>query len=152
MTASVQLFQLASELEARLSSLPEQVTVLPLRSDGDGNGIYPEQTVSLVKDLRVEGVQAQFLDPVEARRFEVKKSAVIVGMIFVGLAIAQGASYDIAKAAVLRLIRKADKDRAMTLDFVRIEPTGATTAWRITGSSDDVVDALEALPPPQPPS
>jgi len=150
MNTPVQRFQLDTVLEGRLQVAPGQLTVLPLRFDGTGNGIYADVTASLVKDLRAEGVHAEFLDSSELRRFEVRKSAVLTGAIFIGVAIAQGASYDLAKAAFLKLIRRVDTAQPMTVKFVQIEESGAATAWRITGSSEHVVKAIEALPPAPP--
>jgi len=36
----------------------DSVLVLPLRVDANGSGIYPEETMSLVKRLRAAGVSA----------------------------------------------------------------------------------------------
>lgn len=146
MQAEVQDFVPDPLLIAQIAPLESAVVILPTSVDSDGCGIYSEYTTFLAKDLRAEGVEARFLHPSEQRSFEVRKSALAAAAVFVSLAIAGNASYDLSKAAFLRLLKRGKTNQHLTVELLHIESSGRATGTRISGSADDVIRAIEALP------
>lgn len=146
MPADVQVFVPDAGLIAQITPPESAVVILPISVDRDGCGTYSESTVFLAKDLRAEGVEARFLHPSEQRSFEVKKSELAAAAAFFSLAIAGNASYDLTKAGFLRLLKRGKASQPMTVELVHIEASGRATGTRISGSADDVIRAIEALP------
>src|ERR1700730_12922697 len=76
------------------STGPESVLVLPVREDAGGNGIYPEETGSLVKRLRAVGVDAGYRHRPEQRLFEGRNGAVTDAVYTVILGVLSSAAWD----------------------------------------------------------
>jgi hypothetical protein len=77
----------AKPVDPLLASLPEgidiDVLILPRRLGPEGEGLYDDSVLTLAKDLRAEGVSADYLHPAEDRRWIGEKSAVALVVEFV---------------------------------------------------------------------
>lgn len=130
---------------ARAESMPAPVVVLPLRLL-NGQGVYAQTSVLLVKRLRAAGISADFLDPPESRTFEVKKSA--LGTIIVSFAINIGSSA--AWDAIKRVFRSRSNDEQkakLSITYVDLDDKEGRrgTAWKVEGDSDAVLQAIDKL-------
>jgi hypothetical protein len=132
--------EVAADLIHRARALDASVVILPVR-DVDGLAVYPEATVTVVKELRSVGVDAHYLDGPERRIFEVKKSGleVAVGTLLIG--VASAAAWDAVKALLLKL-----RGRRLSVTYVDLEtPNEKTLAWCAEGDAESVLDAIDRL-------
>ncbi len=138
--ASVEAVELAPEILNLTTGLGAGIAVLPL-DVVDGQGVYSEPSVMLVKELRSLGADAAYAHPSEQRVFEVKKSAEALLVAFV-IGIASSASWDLMKSLISRW-----KEARLSVTFVELEEghdrRGA--AWKVEGDADSVIRAIDSL-------
>jgi hypothetical protein len=120
----------------------EDLVVLPLREDENGNGIYPENTVTLVKRLRANGVDAHYLHPPERRRFEGRNGFVEIAVVSVILGVLSSAAWDGLK----RLFSKRPDARLKITFGRKVGLDGSSTSWcEVEGDATDVIAAIDRL-------
>lgn len=99
--------------------------------------MYQEAAVLLVKNLRAEGVEADFLDSSDHRTFLVQKSADVAFAYVVG--ILSSASW----AAIAAAFHRWHRGRTLDLTVYRIDDTeGTRDFFHAHGDTDDVLKAL----------
>jgi hypothetical protein len=128
------------ELLDRARSESASVVVMPIRQ-ADGQSVYTQESLLLVKRLRVAGIDARFLDPPDQRTFEVKKSAfALLGTLVLG--IASSAAWDAIKAFFRR-----ESDNKLAITYVDLEDKDGNrgTAWKVEGDSNAVLQAIDKL-------
>jgi hypothetical protein len=126
--------------------LPDEITVdlliLPRKLAEDGDGLYDDSVLTLAKELRSEGVTADYLQPPEERRWIGEKSAVPLLVEFV-IGVGGNAGWAALKALFGR--RPADKTRVR---LARAKSCGEKVEWEwfeAEGTGEEVVRAIEAL-------
>lgn len=129
--------------QARALRSEASVVVLPLKEVG-GIGIYPLDTLTLVKRLRSTGVDAAYLHDSEHRRFVVRNSAIaVVGAFLLG--IASNAGWDGIKA-LLRGRNRSAADPPLDVTYLDLEtPDCDIKAWRAAGDTEAVLEAIDKL-------
>jgi hypothetical protein len=132
---------LSDEVRRRAIAMANDIIVLP-SGDADGSGLYTEPSVGLVKELRACSVDAAYLDPAEARAFEVKKSALTEAAISLSIGIASSAAWEGLKAILAR--KKATRLDVTFLD-VQVGSRTHGQAWRACGGTDEVLAAIDRL-------
>lgn len=139
--ATLEEAEIDSTLVVRANGLGRSVVVLPVRS-ADGRGIYTESSLLIVKQLRAAGIDAAFLDPQDRRVFEVKKSALAVGIVTYILGIGSAASWDALKA-----ILRSRQTKQISVTYVDLEGDDGSraTAWKVDGDSAAVIEAIDKL-------
>jgi hypothetical protein len=129
---------------ARAEAVSASLVVLPVRNI-KGQGVYTQTSVLLVKQLRVAGYSAEFLDPPESRTFEVKKSALTTVIVNIALNISSSAAWDAIKA----IFRSRPAEEQAKLSIVYVDLDGKEgqrgTAWKVEGNSDAVLQAIDKL-------
>lgn len=116
---------------------PAGVVVAPFRRDERGRGVYHEATVSLVKNLRTEGVEADFLDSSDHRTFLAQKSADVAFAYVIG--ILSSASW----AAIAAVFHRWHRGRTIDLTVYRVDDIeGTLDFFHASGNTDDVLKAL----------
>jgi hypothetical protein len=132
--------QLDARLIDRARVVPSSVVIMPIR-EVEGVAVYPAATVTLVKELRALGVEAEYLDPPERRTFEVKKSGLEMAVGTVVLGILSNSAWDVIKA----LLRGTEM-KALSVTYADLtRPNEAVRAWKIEGDTEAVLDAIERL-------
>lgn len=138
---------------SRAEAVPAPLVVLPVRQV-NGEGVYTQSSLLLVKRLRAAGLVAEFLDPPESRTFEVRKSALTVVIVSIALNIGSSAAWDAIKA-VFRW-RSAEKKAKLSVTYVDLDSEERRgMAWKVEGDSDAVLQAIDKLrqnPPAATPS
>lgn len=132
-------------LLARAAAVPATLVVLPVRHV-NGQGVYTQASVLLVKQLRAAGLSAEFLDPPDSRTFEVQKSALTAVIVNIALNIASSAAWDAIKR-VFRS-RSADEQKAkLSVTYVDLDNKNGQSgkAWKVEGDSDAVLQAIDKL-------
>lgn len=139
-TTQLQPVELPTEVRALAIRSDAGITVLPLNVS-NGQGVYSERSVMLVKQLRAVAADAVFAQPSDERLFEVKKSveAVVVALV---IGIASNVSWDLMK----QLLRRWKEDR-LSVTYVELEEGNRRRgqAWRVEGDADDVIRAIDRL-------
>lgn len=87
LSTSVRSVDIGAPLLDGLGATSNDLVITPLRRLESGVGVYPAETVFLVKELRTEGLKVSYLDPPERRTFEVHESAV-AALVTLGLSMA----------------------------------------------------------------
>lgn len=138
--ASVESIDLDPDLVDLAIGLGKGIVVLPLEIV-DGQGVYSEPSVMLVKQLRSLGADAAYAHPSEQRVFEVKKSAEALLVAFV-IGIASNAAWELMKSFLARW-----KDARLSVTFVELEEEDGRhgTAWKVDGDADAVIRAIDSL-------
>lgn len=138
----VEAVELPAQDVERARDAAHAVVVLPRSRADDGRGVYGEATLFLVKELRAEGIDADYLDPTEDRLFEVKKSALVAALVTIALGIASAGAWDAIKA----LLRREGADRSeMEVTYTDLRPDGTGRTWRVRGHGEDVIRAIDKL-------
>src|SRR5674476_83817 len=107
----------------------------------DGVGVYDQESLLLVKQLRAAGIDAGYLHDSASRRFEVKKSALATLAVTLVVGIASSASWDGVKA----LIRRRPQAQ-LTVTYVDLKTRdGYATALTATGDAEAVLQAIDRL-------
>jgi hypothetical protein len=131
--------------------LPSEVLNLAIRTDAgitvlpfaflNGQGIYSEPSVMLVKELRALGADAVFAQPPEERLFEVKKSAEAL-LVALVIGIASNASWDLMKQLLQRW-----REARLSVTYVELEEDNGRRgqAWKAEGDADGVIRAIDTL-------
>lgn len=139
--ATIQSVAIDDALLERAIRVDAGVVVLPA-SHADGKAVYTEASVMLVKELRVLGAAAEYLDPSGDRVFEVKKGdfGTLVLSFLVG--IASAAAWDAMKA-YLSVRPKA----RLSVTYVELEDVDGRRkkAWKVEGETAGVIDAIDRL-------
>ena len=68
------------------------VVIMPHSRTDDGRGIYSQSAVFLAKELRAQGIAAEYSDNSDMRVFEVKKSALAEALVTISLGVVSSAS------------------------------------------------------------
>jgi hypothetical protein len=146
---SVSTTRLPSDVLARAKALESDVVVMPRRWANDGTAVYGESTLFLVKEVRAEGLSADFLDSGEERVFEVKKSAILTGLAAIGIGIGSGVGTNATWAALRRLLRSHENDenesREVEVTFVDLSDESDGTQYTVRGTTNDVLATIERL-------
>jgi hypothetical protein len=130
-----------TDLVERARHHDEDVIVMPLREQ-NGLGVYSQESLFLVKDLRSAGVRARFLHDSEARTFEVRKSAeALVGAII--LSVVSNAAWDAIKVLFSR--SKKDQQLKVTIVDLRDADGHEATSWTVDGDAEAVIRAIDRL-------
>ncbi|MER6936673.1 hypothetical protein ABTX24_21535 [Nocardioides sp. NPDC127514] len=132
------------ELVLRLAGVGTDLVILPIRRLDDGVGVYPEDALFLVKDLRSAGYEASFLDDAGQRVFEVKKSLLGLALGSIALGIAGNAGWDGLKWLLHKLSRSGEVPLQIT-QFDRDDDPSEPRTWEINGSPVRVLAALDNL-------
>jgi hypothetical protein len=129
---------------ARAQAVAAPLVVLPVRH-ANGQGVYTQTSVLLVKKLRAAGLSAEFLDPPESRTFEVKKSVFTEVIVSIALNIGGSAAWDAIKA-VFRS-RSAGEQPKLSVTYVDLDSKDGERgkAWKVEGDSDAVLQAIDKL-------
>ena len=132
-------------------ALGNPVVILPSRRAEDGRGVYDEGNIFLVKDLRATGVDVAYLDPSDARLFEVRKSAIAADLVTIILGICSSAGWDGIKAL---LTRGHSADNKLEVTYTDLGPGSIGRSWTVRGRAEDVIAVIERLQsePPSAPS
>jgi hypothetical protein len=115
------------------------IVVLPARIVGD-RSVYSGASANLVKAMRANGIDAQFLDPPEDRAFELKKSGELVQAGAYVLGIASAASWDLIKRV---LGMRSERRISVTWFPLEDGPDQKTEAWKVEGDTSAVLKAIE---------
>jgi hypothetical protein len=116
------------------------VTVLPLRRMDDGRGVYAEEQVFMVKELRAEGVDIGFADEADNRVFEAKCGFMTEWAVPYLFGVATNGGWA-GLEALVRRIRGVEKDVRITA--IEAGPDGK--GWMIEGSVDKLPRAVEKV-------
>ena len=138
---SSEVAEIAPELLARARSESASVVVMPIRQ-ANGQSVYPQESLLLVKRLRAAGIDARFLDSSDKRTFEVQKSAfAILGNLVLG--IASSAAWD----GVKRFFGKRPDNNRLSITYVDLVDKDGTrgTAWKVEGDGDAVLRAIDKI-------
>jgi hypothetical protein len=126
--------------------LPDEITVdlliLPRKLDEDGDGLYDDSVLTLVKELRAEGITADYLHPPEERRWIGEKSAVALVVEFV-----IGVGGNAGWAALKALFRRREAG-TIRVRLARRTSRGEEDEWEwfeAEGTGEEVARAIEAL-------
>ena len=120
----------------------KQVVVLPVRIDGDV-GIYDNALVHLVKELRAEGLDADFFNASSERRWQELRGDVPIEIV-----IAAELSPVIIEVIRLVLGRILDRGESRDIEFMWLRERGHADGSverdrvEIRGPRDDVLDTL----------
>lgn len=132
--------------DALLSRLPDELDVdlliLPRRLGPAGEGLYDDSVLTLAKDLRAEGVSADYLHPTEERRWIGEKSAVALIVEF-----AIGIGSNAGWTALYELLRR-HPEQTVRVRAARKKDLAAKQEWEwveAEGSGEEVARSLEAL-------
>ena len=137
----IEAVELPSEDLERAREAGSAVVILPRRRADDGRGVYGEATLFLVKELRANGIDAEYLDSGE-RLFEVKKSALVAAVATIALGIASAGAWDAIKA----LLRREVSDRSqMEITYTDLRPNGTGRTWTVRGRGEEVITAIDKL-------
>jgi hypothetical protein len=146
---SVSTAPLPAGMLARARGLDSDIVVMPRRWADDGRSVYGESTLFLVKELRAEGLSAAFLDSGEDRVFEVKKSALLAGLVAIGIGIGGGVGSNAAWAGLMRLLHRHAGDenegREVEVTYVDLSHDGDGTQYTVRGPARAVIDTVEGL-------
>ncbi len=131
---------------ARAEAVAALLVVLPVRHV-NGQGVYTQTSVLLVKRLRAAGLSAEFLDPPELRTFEVKKSAFTEVIVSIALNIGSSAAWDAIKAVFRSRSRSAGEQPKLSVTYVDLggEDGHRGKAWKVEGDGDAVLQAIDKL-------
>jgi hypothetical protein len=105
------------------------IVVMPRPWADDGRAVYGESTLFLVKELRAEGLTAAFLDSGEDRVFEVKKSALLAGLVGIDIGIGSGVGSNAVWAGLMRLLHRhaGDENESCEVEVTYVDrPTRVT--------------------------
>ncbi|MGL5827424.1 MAG: hypothetical protein ACRCYU_21840 [Nocardioides sp.] len=115
----------------------------PVRVDEQtGKGVYAQYTLLLVKRLKHEGINAEYLDASADRYFVTQKSALLVLAGTIGVGIVSSAAWD-GILKVVSLVRGKGNDN-LTVNVTDASGTKPAET-SVTGSPAQVIDALEQL-------
>ncbi|MEE6257985.1 hypothetical protein [Plantactinospora sonchi] len=121
-----------------------ELVFFPIRMDGTV-GIYAEQSIELLKELRAQGVDASWSLNREARGWYGERSAVvelIVIPLIVG--VASSAAWGVLKA----VFSKKEKTTFKIKILARVHPDGSQDSqFEIEGPGSEISSALEQLNP-----
>ena len=133
-----------SAVLTRAEAMATPLVVLPVRHV-NGQGVYAQTSVLLVKQLRAAGLTAEFLDPPESRTFEVKKGAFTTIVVSIALNIASSAAWDAIKG-IFRSQSAGEKAR-LSVTYVDLDGKDGQkgTAWKVEGDCDAVLQAIDKL-------
>ncbi len=134
------------ELEAAFA-VGASIVIMPHARTEDGRGIYGESTLSLVKDLRAQRLDAKYADEPERRVFEVKKGVLADGFVTIVLGIASAGAWDAFKIYILGWL----DDKKMEITYTDLSADGREESWTIRGQGRDVLAAIDKIRR-QPPS
>lgn len=129
-------------LDGEQAAERRSVLVLPVREDASGNGIYPEETISLVKELRAAGVRAGFMHRPEQRLFEGRKGVFTDAVYTVLLGVLGSATWD----GVKRLLQRKSREK-LKVTFGQADGIDAGSArwWQVEGDTAAVIAAIDKL-------
>lgn len=129
---------------ARAEAVAAPLVVLPIRHV-NGQGVYTQTSMLLVKQLRAAGLSAEFLDPPESRTFEVKKGVFTEIIVTIALNIGASAAWDAIKA-VFRS-RSVGEQPKLSVTYVDLDSKDGERgkAWKVEGDSDAVLQAIDKL-------
>jgi hypothetical protein len=137
--------EISSELVHLLKNLPESLIVLPTFRIKSDQGVYDQSMVQFVKEMRLLGIESRFLDSVENRVFEVKKSFVpeLVQIAFViGQGIAGSAAWDAMKIWIGKSFPNNQKMKAR---YVSINDKGEYSGLDFEGTSKAFIDIVSEI-------
>lgn len=135
--------ELAQRIRSRAAETGADVVILPERVDQQrGKGVYAQDSLFLVKRLRREGINADYLDPSEDRYFVTQKSALLTLAATVGIGIATNAAWDGVKK-VVSLVR-GKSNSPLTINVTNASDA-APAEVSVSGSPAEVISALEQL-------
>ena len=118
------------------------VLVLPVRVDANGNGVYPEETLFLVKRLAAAGASASYLHGPEQRLFEGRKGVIADAVATLILGIVSTAAWDGVK---LLLGRRSKGKLRVTFGQVERGDAGSARWWQVDGDGTEVIEAIDKL-------
>jgi hypothetical protein len=124
------------------------VVVLPREVDEHGRGIYDDSVVTVVKELRAEGITAEF-QHAQDKRIWAGEDAVAEIALTIMLGIVSNAGW----AALCRLLRKSYNEDRVRIRVARFRNKDSviTFDWyKAEGPGKSVAAALEALEPSEP--
>jgi hypothetical protein len=153
---SVTSVDLGTATLAGLDKNHDGIVFTPMRRLENGVGVYSEATLFLVKELRVSGMSATFLDSPEQRTFVVRKGAsadLVALAISVGGTLTANTAWFYIERLLSRHSHSGDPN-APDLELVVIDPLAPPASNQLTlrGKSDVVLRAAAEIaqrtPPP----
>ena len=129
---------------ARAEAVTGPLVMLPIRYV-NGQAVYTESSMLVVKRLRATGLDAAFLDPPESRTFEVKESALTDAIVSFALGIGSSAAWDAVKAVFRR--QSSGSTGKLSITYVDLDNNDGQrgTAWKVEGDSEAVLKAIDKL-------
>ncbi len=118
------------------------VVVLPREIQGD-RGLYHDSTVTLAKELRAQGITADYQHPPELRTW-IGEKAFLPDVVSFFIGIASSAGWD----GILAVLRLRPPARRMTARIVRFSTDASGTQselYELEGSGEEVIAAIETL-------
>ena len=115
---------------------------LPLERKEDGRGIYGQSSLTLVKELKVTGVNSSYLDSSENRTFEVKKS-IQIEIVNLVIYLAQEATKEFAWNELKQLLKsKHPESQKFNVTYLKIAKD-EVVGFKAVGQRDDVFQAID---------
>jgi hypothetical protein len=117
-----------------------EITILPRERDEAGRGLYPESTVTIVKELRSAGFDAAYADAASERLWIGEKSAQLLGEILIGLGV------NATWAGIVWLVRRHAHGGRIRVTIARARQENEVTSWQwisAEGPAADIAHALE---------
>lgn len=121
------------------------VVLLPIRSEG-GKGVFAEQTIDLMKELRsINGVGAEWSRDKNSRTWHGERSAIIE---FVVVPLIVGIASSAGWAAIVAAIKKSKKTKFKLKLGYRKSADGGEEKWvEVEGLESDITKVLEEINP-----
>jgi hypothetical protein len=119
------------------------LVVLPREIDDEGNGLYDDSAVTVVKELKAFGVEASYQHDPDHRTWIGEKSVEIVVLNLI-TGIASNAGW----AALCKLVGRQHNTERVRLRVGRLRKSASGIAWdwyKLEGSGKDVATALAAM-------
>jgi hypothetical protein len=136
---------IADRIRARAVETGADIVILPERvEEQTGKGVYGQDTLFLVKRLRREGINADYLDASPDRCFVTQRSALLVLAGTIGIGIVTNAAWDGIKMVVALARGKGKGERTLTVNVTDASDTKPAEVSLI-GSPTQVIEALEQL-------
>jgi hypothetical protein len=136
----------AASAESLLRQSPPEVIVLPRELADNGAGYYSDSVISVVKELRADGIDADFAHDQHSRSWIGEKSATQYLLEF-AIGIASTAGW----AAVCALLSRNESATPMQAKVARCTQSKTETRWEwleFTGTSKQIAAQMRELEPP----
>jgi len=141
-------FQPADPPDLTDARLDHAVVILPQRMEGE-EGVYRDEQLTLAKELRGEGVDADYAQDADHRLWHGLKGGDVLIQVTLGLGTSIVGSAVVGVVAAV--LRRKFGGRRLHLKVGRISASGAVDAqwFEAEGDADDVLNALDRFQFPE---